>query len=119
MRRKGSSLGNGFKVDLFVEAFLGAGKFGRVFRCKGFLGNIFLGALVVKVTTRREGSDFDTEETAYSVLRSLYDTTIPHFHGQFSGELNGVNYSALLLSDGGGSVKSLAILSVWERYVFQ
>ncbi len=117
MQRKNSSLADGPKVDSFVSRFLGAGTFGRVFLCDAFHHDNFLCVFVLKLAISRDEPRFDAEETAYNKLRCLYDITIPHFYGYFTGEFEGTGYSALLLSNCGASVDSLGTLSIWERYV--
>ncbi len=117
MERNNSYVGNGPKVDLFLGHFLGAGTFGRVFLCDAFFHDVFLGVLVVKLALSQKEHRFDVEETAYNGLRCLYDNTIPHFYGHFTGDFEGAQYSALLLSDCGESVNSLFTLTVSERYV--
>ncbi|KAL5531627.1 hypothetical protein ACEPAG_4504 [Sanghuangporus baumii] len=103
-------------LDVDISYLIGAGEVARVFRGETFIDDeITNGPIAVKLFNEDCEEYLVTEAVAYRMLRSLYDVDIPRYYGHFSGERNGFEYSAILLSYCGAALETFDSLTQEER----
>ncbi|KAL5492369.1 MRK1 [Sanghuangporus weigelae] len=103
-------------LDVDISYLIGAGGFARVFRGEVFIDDeIANGPIAVKRFNEDCEEYLVTEAAAYRMLRSLYDIDIPRYYGHFSGENNGFEYSAILISYCGAALETFDSLTQEER----
>ena len=106
-------------ADVYVKTLIGAGGFGRVFLAELFIHNLCYGQVVVKLARAGVETYLHTEARAYAKLRGLCGVGIPRFHGHFTGEYAGIQYSCILLDVCGHPVKTIINLPLSQRSVMR
>ncbi|KAF8665552.1 hypothetical protein AX16_000012 [Volvariella volvacea WC 439] len=106
------------EMHLYDLSFIGAGTYGKVFRCNAYAEGNCCGTMVVKFAAAQREDQLGEEARVYGSLRRLYDAVIPRYYGYFAGVSGGLVYSVLLLSDYGhglGDHAELKNLPLEER----